>query len=166
MTCEIARRQTTYWDLRDDRGITRIHFVGKLEVGFTDPQALSWSIEQDHPVLLDYQFPWDGIYPASPASDVGQVFDDLTHAIEAKLDGWRRAKHYMNPSRARRVLREGCGLLVTGPPLVVEACREVLTSNGIRSSCVPSKDRRWPAQALIVGQNFVVAKSFRVEELG
>lgn len=163
MKYEIARRQTTFWDLRQNGGIVRIHFVGKEEFRFVEPCVSSFSIVDEHAVLINYQFAWESIYLAGPVAAFDEVLGHLTKAIEARVEGWRPATVYLNPFGAERILREGYGQLVAAPSPVAETCRTVLNGAEARFSSLPGRPSRWPRQALIAGPNYVVAKSFRVE---
>lgn len=164
MNCEIVRRQTTFWDVRRQDGtVERIHFLGKEEFGFADAHVPSFSIVEEHHVLIDYQFDWHGVYLAGPVANFEDVRDQLELSIEKTLGGWRSATRYFNEYGAERILRSGHGKLLDAPRPLVEVCSEVLDTAGVRFNCLPGRPARWPRRALIAGPNFVVAKSFRVE---
>lgn len=165
MAYEIIRRQTTFWDLRGDGGIVRIHFAGKEEFGFVEPCVPAFSIVEDHSLLIDYEYAWESIYLAGTVATFDQVFSHLVQVIETRVEGWRLATHYFNSSGAERILRGGYGLLVDAPLPVAETCRTVLRNAEARFTSLPSRSSRWPRQAFMAGRNYVVAKSFRIEDV-
>jgi hypothetical protein len=166
MAYEIILRQSTYCDLKQDNIIERVHFKKKEEFVFVSKFAESFCIVDNHPVLLDYQFDWREIYIVRPVSDVEQVVDILEQAIDAKTEGWRTASRYYNKAGIKRILRDGYGKLLGAPIPIVEDCCKILSKAGAEFSHLDSLPSRCPRQALILGKNFVVAESFRVEELG
>lgn len=163
MYYEITRRQTTFWDLRHDGRLERIHFLGKEEFAFVEPGATSLSIVEEHAVLIDYKFAWESIYIAGPVAAPDQFIGHLMQAIEAQVEGWRSAAGYFNTFGAERILRKGYGQLCAAPIPIAETCCAILNATGVRFTSLPERPSRWPRQALIVGMNYVVAKSFRVE---
>jgi hypothetical protein len=162
---EIIRRQTTFWDLRGDGGVVRIHFAGKEEYGFVETCVPAFSIVEEHSLLIDYEYAWESIYLAGAVATFDQVFSHLVQAIEERVEGWRSATHYFNKFGAQRILRGGYGLLVDAPLPVAETCRTVLRNEEARFTSLPSSPSRWPRKAFIAGRNYVVANSFRIEEI-
>jgi hypothetical protein len=160
---EITCRQTTFWELRHVGGLDRIHFLGKEEFAFVEPSATSYSIVDEHAVLIDYQFAWESIYIAGTVDAPEQVLRQITAAVHSQVDGWRSASRYLNSFGAERILRHGYGQLLVAPIPIAEATRAVLRTTGARFSSLPASPSRWPRQAFIAGSNYVVARSFRVE---
>ncbi len=164
MAYEITRRQTTFWDLqRHDGRVERVHFLGKEESGFVDDYCLSFSIVEEHPLLIDYRWKWTAIYLAGPVADFQQVLRRLEETVAGEVGTWRAASQYFNSVGAERILREGYGELLGAPTPVAELCQRVLREAGARFSTLPRRGVRWPRQAFIAGANYVVARSFRVE---
>jgi hypothetical protein len=162
---EIVRRQTTFWDLRQDGRVVRIHFAGKEEFGFVEPCVPSFSVVEKHALLIDYKYAWESIYLAGAVATFDQVLRHLVQAIEARVEGWRSATHYLNAFGAQRILRDGYGQLIDAPLPVAETCRAVLRGAEARFTSLPGQPCRWPRQAFIAGRNYVVAKSFRIEDV-
>jgi hypothetical protein len=162
----ITRRQTTYWDLSQAAAVTRIHFVGKEEFSFVHPVMPSFAVVQDHPVLLDYQFAWERIFVASACAAPQRVLHRLAQAMAALLQGWRGATAYLNSAYDPvAVLRGGSGLLLSAPRPIARIACDVLTAEGLQFTELPARGLRWPREALVAGKNFVVAHSFRIEQL-
>ncbi|MDM8005702.1 MAG: hypothetical protein QUV05_06070 [Phycisphaerae bacterium] len=159
---EVTKRQTTYWELRKEETLIRVNFVGKEEFAFVDLSPSAYFFADKHPLLIDYEFPWERIYIGSRVSAFSRVRDRLAEAIESQFDGWRPACDYLNQFGSERVLHDGYGLLLTAPLPVSESCRAVLQDVGAQFSSIPERPSRWPRKAFIVGRNFVVAKAFRV----
>jgi hypothetical protein len=162
---EITRRQTTFWDLRHEGGLDRIHFLGKEEFAFVEPRAPSYLIVDEHPVLVDYQFAWESIYLAGADDAPEPTLRQIHASIQGQVDGWRPAARYLNPFGAERILRDGYGQLLSAPVPIAEVSRAALRAAGVRFTSLPARPACWPRQALIVGLNYVVAQSFRVEPL-
>ena len=166
MSYSITQRQTTYWDLSEGSSATRIHFDGKEEFRFVQTIVQSYTVVQDHPVLIDYQFAWESVFLASVCTEPQEVLNRLTQEITAVLQHWRSASRYLNsPRHALELLRGGYGLLLEAPiPISSKVC-DVLSAAGLRFTNLPGRDPRTPREALIADENFVVARSFRMEEL-
>jgi len=159
----ITRRQTTFWELRHEGGLDRIHFLGKEEFAFVEPSAACYSIVENHAVLIDYEFAWESIYIARPVDAPREALEEVMAAIHDRVDGWRSAASYLNAFGAERILRDGYGQLLAAPIPIAEVSRAVLRGAGVRFTSLPARPARWPRQALIAGLNHVVARSFRVE---
>jgi hypothetical protein len=140
-------------------------FHGKEEFKFVEPAAGSFAILDEHPLLIDYQFVWESIYIAAPVTAFDNVLSRLIQAIQLRVDGWRLGSDYLNRFGAERILREGFGQVLAAPYPVAETCRAVLRDAHARFSSLPTQPARWPRQVLVVGRNYVVAQSFRLEEL-
>lgn len=166
MSYSITQRQTTYWDLSEGPSVTRIHFDGKEEFHFVGTTVQSYTVVQDHPVLIDYQFAWQSVFLSSACTEPQEVLDRLKEEITAALQDWHGASRYLNSSvDALELLRGGYGLLLSAPvPISSKVC-DVLTEVGLRFTLLPAKGPRWPREALVADGNFVVAHSFRIEQL-
>lgn len=164
MENQVLRRQTTFWDLRRGARRVRVHFIGKEEFKFVEPTPDGFAILDEHPLLIDYHFGWEGVYIDAPVPAVANVFDRLISAIASRTEGWRLGTDYLN-SVGERILREGYGQLLDAPSPVAETCRAVLRDSNVRFSSLPTRSARGPREALVVGPNYVVAQSFRLEEL-
>jgi hypothetical protein len=162
---QVTRRQTTFWELRHDGGLDRIHFHGKEEFAFVGASAASYSIIEKHAVLIDYAFAWENIYIARPVAAPEQILMEITAAIDCRVEGWRSAARYLNAFGAERVLRDGFGQLLAAPIPIADVSKSVLGAASAQFTSLPGGPSRWPRQALIAGPNFVVARSFRVEHV-
>ena len=166
MGYEIIRRQTTYWDFSKYEGmVERIHFHGKEEFAFFNGGVPSFTILEDHPLLIDYKFGWEYIYITTPTVSVKQVTLTLQRAIEETLRGWRSAQNYFNQFASDRILREGYGQLIHAPLPIAERCREVLRDARQGFSSLEGRPPRGTRRALVAGRNYVVAKAFSIEVL-
>ena len=162
----ITKRQTTYWDLSLGQSVTRIHFDGKEEFRFVQAMVQSFTVVKVHPVLIDYQFAWESVFISSVSAKPQELLDRLKEAITTVLRDWHGASRYLNsPDDVLGLLRGGYGLLLSAPmPISSKVC-EVLTEAGVRFTHLPAGGPRWPREALVADGNFVVARSFRIEQL-
>lgn len=144
----------------------RIHFDGKEDFRFVQAIVQSFTVVQDHPVLIDYQFAWESIFLASVCTKPQEVLNRLTEEITAALQDWHDASRYLNsPDDALGLLRGGYGLLLSAPMPISSIVCDVLTEAGLRFTHLPARGPRWPREALVADGNFVVARSFRIEQL-
>jgi len=142
MSCEIIQRQTTFWELRDDDHVVwRIAFFGKKEFFFLTATASSFSIFEQHPLLMDYHHPWSQIFLSGSATAAKDVASSLESAIANQTGPWRAPTHYLNQIGPIEVLESGSGLLLEAPTPIADACKKGLeASRGslYRSSGTPS----------------------------
>jgi hypothetical protein len=168
---QIIRRQTTFWDLsgRYQSGHVRVHFDHKVEFRFVRSEFESIAVFAEHPVLLDHNEPEEAIYISAPAIEPERVLLDLHAEALAFFQGWRQIEHYLNPDfPPAKVLADGSGMLMRVPVPFAGVCKRVLAQAGARvDRPMPGKSTTSAARAvaLVLGQNFVVAASFRFELL-
>jgi hypothetical protein len=161
----ISTRQTTFWDFIDREGRARVHFKDKSESHFVQPEVPSFQILDEHPLLLNYLAPWQGVFVSQPAPDSALVVEELTRAINSITSGWRPASAYLNAGYAHAVMEEGAGLLLRAPLPIVEAAKVILDRSSVRFSTLPFQGPDATRRVLVAGENWVVAKAFRVERL-
>lgn len=165
MRYQVARRQTTFWDFTDSEGTTRVHFIAKKEFGFTQPAVASFSIEADHPLLADYSNGWVQIFVSAPVIEPGLLVAKIDEAVKEMSKHWRTLATYREPDVTLDVLGSGYGALGGFPMPMATAIAAILIREGIRHTVLPSFGPRGKFQVLIAGKNWVVAESFRIEEL-
>jgi hypothetical protein len=165
MSTYISARQTTFWDFVDHDGIARVHFARKSESNFVQPEVPSFTIVDDHPLLLDYLAAWYDVFVSAPTLNSVIVVEELTQAITSITSGWRAASSYLNEGFAYAVMEEGAGLLLRAPLPIVDAAKVILNRSSVRFSTLPRRAPRAPTRVLVAGPNWVVAEAFRVERL-
>jgi hypothetical protein len=149
VSCEIIRRQTTYWDfLTDKEKLERIHFHGKEEFAFAEGRVPSFTILENHPLLIDYSFGWESIYVTTPTESFEQVTLDLQQAIKEIVGDWRPVEHYLNQFGPDRIVREGYGQLILAPLPLTDRCREVLRAARQDFTSLKGQPPRWPRQVV------------------
>ncbi|MEM5789765.1 MAG: hypothetical protein AAGU11_20815 [Syntrophobacteraceae bacterium] len=162
----IVKRQTTYWDINGPGEDTRVHFIEKLEFHFETGSFDSYSITREHPVLVDYQLPWQSIFVSSSATNPTVILEHMAFTIRDIVGPWRNVGRYLNPEfDPVAILKTGWGLLFEGPISLCSAVAECLDTANVHFSAIPSMPARWPVEAFIAGSSFVVAKAFRLESI-
>ena len=166
MSWQIKHRQTTYWDVVSPASHQRIHFIGKMEFQYVEADAASLEIVEDHPLLREYQSPWESVYISSAPVEPDVFHRYMMNVIEVDLQPWRSSTRYFNqvidlPS----LLAGGFGLLFSGPAALAEKVSQLLAEAKIESTRLPGQKARPPMKALILGRNYVIATNFRVEEV-
>ena len=162
----IVRRQTTFWDLESRAlDVFRAHIVGQVEFRFVEPAFEVAELVGDHPVLVDYREATDSLFISTPAQDPDAVLSELAALATGHFSGWRPLASYLNPDYpARKLLAEGSGMLLRGPRSFVVAATKLLANRGIRVD-EPPRGQAPPGhtEALILGRNFVIARTFTFE---
>jgi hypothetical protein len=165
----IERRQTTYWELclsSPARGVARVHFVGKLEFCFSAPDFVGVSIVSDHALLADYSQPWMTLCVRSKSLHPDKTLEVLRQATAQWSGGWRSFERYANVQYGpERLLREGAGVLLSGPDTLVRSAERVLVADGLTSNVLPAGGQPRDVKALILGSSFVVSEHFDWETL-
>jgi hypothetical protein len=163
----IGTRQTTYWDLEfaePNSQSARVHFIGKIEFHYVSPQFSELSISREHPVLADYTEPFRQVFLSKPASAPEIVVEQLVEVVREWSEGWRPLERYVNPQcNPLFVLRDGCGLLISGPHMLTSAVERLLAKHGTQPTSLPGRQPAQELQVLRLGVNFVVARHFDFE---
>jgi len=173
----IVRRQTTYWEVRSSRGaLWRVHFRGKVEARFVQPEFEGMELTDRHPLLSEYAEPWVDVYFSrnSPGSDIrpssarGEGAEVLpVAALRARIamesEGWRTLDEYLNPAADPS---RGHGLLMRAPGPIAKIAAEEMQSAGYSVSTFEGRAAQEIPKALILGQNAILAKAFRFDALG
>ena len=165
VACRIAQRQSTYWDFEDRSGVRRVHFLDKQEFRFSSAVVDGFLITDDHPLLLDYRAAWKSVYVSTRADDPRSIVSSLVEAFEPLTQGWRSAYAYLTSTDPVRMLGEGFGQLLHAPDPIASVAADVLLAAGVAFTVLPGQPARWPCQALIAGDNYVIAAGFRIESL-
>jgi len=165
MSHVITRRQSTFWEFAGPDVLRRVHFIAKKEFAFVQPVAPELRFEDDHPLLTDYSHGWVQIFVSSPAARPKDVLAQLDESIRDHSRQWRSLAAYRAVDAALAVLRDGYGSLGGMPIPIAAAISSILTGSGVRFTTLGSHGPRGQFQALTAGANWVVAESFRVEEL-
>jgi hypothetical protein len=165
MSYQITVRQTTFWEFTGTNARTRVHFRAKAELGFVEPHIADFRFADRHPLLTDYTCAWTQVFVSSPAAQPSELLDDIDKSIRALSENWRSFATYREPKVALGVLTDGYGALGSAPAPFIDAMTVTLSRGGVRFTEIPSHGPRGEFRAMIAGRNWVVAKSFRVEEL-
>ena len=163
MSCQILERQSSYWDIVDRSGTVRIHFQQKEEFHFVCTTIDAYALTANHPLLLDYEWPWSNIYVSSAPSEPAVVVGAIVGAWEPFLRGWRSPFSYLTDTDPERMLSEGHGQLLSAPEPLSSVAAKALANAAVNFSILPGRPARWPRKALVAGDNYVVAADFRVE---
>lgn len=165
----VDKRQSTYWDLHfQGSGLWRIHFKGKKEFWYDEPGTFdSLCICTEHPLLADYQDPWDCVYLAGPFAYSIDLIDRLNAVVDEETDGWRSATRYLNPGVDLCALVEGgFGLFFRAPRRIGRRMAQVLYDSGVKWTNQPyGGDKNEGGMALILDRSFVIAEGFQYENL-
>jgi hypothetical protein len=103
----IGRRQTTYWDFHaDDDGATRAHFSGKQEARFSQAAYDRVTLAVTHPLLLDYEEPWQALFVTNAHHCSHQLIDEIDVAVSGATHGWRGASEYLGASASTKTPSE------------------------------------------------------------
>lgn len=177
-TATITRAQTTYLDLAVATGTIRVHYRDKAD--FLVRNGANGALEHgtEHPLLWDYNGPWDTLYVSGPASDPAALVEALQSAVAAASHHWRALDRYLfGRNRANSLalleknLADGSGLLLEGAPVVIaQAVSEVCQQYGAATySLAPlgpgSSPITEPFSVLFIGACYVIARGFEVQEL-
>lgn len=163
----IGRRQTTYWEIHPTNGVaTRIHFSGKKEMRFVEPDYAAVAVTEAHPVLVQYQESWVSLFVKGVPRSVSKLLEAVAARVASVTAGWRHANEYLaHGGPTTDVLKAGNGRMMEGPESIVHAVADELPQHGVTPSIIKGWTPKGPMQALLLGKNFVVAKAFRFEQL-
>jgi hypothetical protein len=167
---QITRRQTSFWDIAmlraGHRSSYRIHFRGKREARFADPDFASCSLERSHPLLVDYLAPRDTLSFHGTAQDPARLVRSLEELALRQSDGWRSLTTYLNPQiNVLELIKSGSGVLLQGPRPLIRNAKDVLKNEGIEATILEHQPLCPAAQVLLLSRNFVIAEAFRAESL-
>jgi hypothetical protein len=162
-------RQSTYWDVEvvePTCAATRVHFVGKCEFRYVSPSFSNASLSQDHPILADYNQPFRQLFMSESPLRPELFVQQLSELVRTWSQEWRSFERYANPEcDPLKVVRDGCGLLMSAPGTLVEAAGRLLSTHGARFTSLPGHTPNRQFQVLCFGRNFVVARHFDFEPI-
>lgn len=156
----IVKWQTTSCTVQARDGASwRIRGAGRVETRRTSAEFTGAELVATHPILDDHDAPQAELYVSSVAreDDVSRALADRVHAATA---GWRDFADYVS---RLDVLAGGHGLLMRGPKPLALACAETLAALGVRHNVLDAWTPKQRHVALILGENFIIAESFRFD---
>jgi hypothetical protein len=171
----LVKRQTTYWDIQvsTDSTITLWHVTFPMGVERrTSRGCFSSALLYDqHPLLLNYQEPWEHVYTSGSHPKPDELIDQIVQLIDRETLGYRSASQYIN-SVARSVLADGHGLLLNAPISLASIIIPVLQNEGIAPyflhralTPVLQAPIRAATQALLLGDGYILASSLVATQL-
>lgn len=137
-TATITRTQTTFLDLAVTTGTFRVHYRDKAEFLVRNGANGALAHFTEHPLLWDYNGPWNTLYVSGAAPDPPALARALHKAVASASHQWRALDRYLNgQNRASSLalldqnLADGSGLLVEGAPVVIaQAVADVCRQHG------------------------------------
>lgn len=165
MTYQITVRQTSFWEFTSVSARTRVHFYRKQEFWFVESRVSDFRFADSHPLLADYSCAWKDIFLSSAAGQPRVLLGRIDKSIQDASENWRSLATYREPLVALSVLADGYGSLGSTPAPVADAVAGTLRQAGVSFTELPSRGPRGEFRVMIAGRNWVVAESFRVEEL-
>jgi hypothetical protein len=165
MIYQITDRQTTFWEFTGSSARTRVHFNAKKEFGFVESCVADFRFADQHPLLIDYSCAWKQIFVSSAAAQPSVLLERIDKSIRDVSENWRSLATYRKPQAALSVLADGYGSMGSAPAPFVDAMTAMLSQAGVCFTEIPSHGPPGEVRVMIAGRNWVVAESFRVEEL-
>ena len=162
----IIRRQSTFWEVElPDSDLYRIHFLGKYEFHFLGEEFYGLALHEEHPLLMDYFEEWQDMYFSSAVPHPDPLIEKLSKAVREITDNWRSLERYLNTQLdARSLLQSGNGRLLAGPGTMVRALVPIIKEYGVTPSILKGRPASGTPRVLMLGSNFVVADTFRVQK--
>ncbi|MBX3321036.1 MAG: hypothetical protein KF890_14225 [Nitrospira sp.] len=160
---QVIRRQTTSWTIKTASGERwRIHFLNKVEFGFSESPYSTLTVSDNHPLLAQYSEPWFELYFLGIPNDPEVVTTAMASAVAEATEGWRRFDNYVNRSAP---LSGGYGSLMRAPQTVIQAVEAVLANTGAKTKTIDCTRPAYSYQVLLLDKSFVIAEDFRFEPL-
>jgi len=177
-TATITRTQTTFLDLAVTTGTFRVHYRDKAEFLIRNGANGALAHGTEHPLLWDYNGPWNTLYVSGAAPDPPALVDALQRAVAIASHQWRALDRYLfgsNPANSLALLEQnladGSGLVLEGAPVVIaQAVSQVCQQHGAATySLAPLGPAPAPVtepfSVLFIGTCYVIARGFEVQEL-
>ena len=177
-TATVTRAQTTYLDLAVATGTYRVYYRDKAEVLIRNGATGGLVHGTAHPLLWDYNGPWDTLYVSGAAPDPPALVEALQRTVATASHQWRALDRYLvGSNRANSLalleqnLADGSGLLLEGAPVVIaQAVSVVCQQHGATTySMAPLGPAPAPVtehfSVLFIGACYVIARGFEVQEL-
>jgi hypothetical protein len=164
--------QATYVELATSGGMYRVDFIAKAEFRLRKGTEGPLAHFVAHPLLYDHNEPKLTLRLGSKPTDPEALIEALEQCVTQWTHGWRTWRSYTFQQRAvpRSSIRKGQGTLLQSVPLSL--AREVLTichQQGVAlhyfepEKDLPPVERSF--SVLFIGNNYVVARDFRVQPL-
>jgi len=159
----VIRRQTTYCTVETAmREQWRIHFLDKIEFGFTESFFSELALSDNHPLLAQYTEPWLELYFLGTPNKPDVVTSAVEAAVVEATQGWHSFKAYVNPAAP---LSSGYGSLMRAPQTAIRAVEAVLAKSGVKTKTIDCARPSHSYRVLLLDRSFVIAKDFRFEPL-
>ncbi|GAC1340179.1 MAG: hypothetical protein NVSMB23_10090 [Myxococcales bacterium] len=158
--------QTTFVLLQVENRVLRVDYEDKVEGRIAPARVRSVKFSADHELLIEYRTPHAKLMIASAPDRPEVVEERLRNTVQVLFHGWRDLGHFANPVLGV-VLRDGYGLVLSGPESLVNVAERVLIEHGARTQHLPTAPKAYgPLVALTADRAFVVAHSFHVTDAG
>ena len=157
----MVKRQTTFWDLLGPSKETRIHFIEKQEFAYVEESFVSWRVLEQHPLLIDYEYPWLKIFIRGKSDATISLEAELRDAV-AKYSP-RPSGVYFNELGLDHILESGDGLIFDGPEPIAKNVMSILSKYELNNRSFPSREPMGPMKLLEAGNSYVIARDFRYE---
>ena len=177
-TATITRTQTTFLGLAVATGTFRVHYRDKAEFLIRNGANGVLAHGTEHPLLWDYNGPWNTLYVSGPAPNPPVLVDALQRAVATASHHWRTLDRYVFGSHRVNALAlleqnvaAGSGRLVEGAPVVIaQVVSAVCQQHGPATySLTPLGPAPAPVtepfSVLFIGTSCVIARGFMVPGL-
>ena len=167
---KIISLQTTFLNIEFKNEFYRIDFDEKVEFHLKNGKSGILKIEEEHPLLIDYQENFVTTYINSPYKDIESFFNKLEKIIDIETRGMRDWKSYFEDKGInltidiiKRNVEKGYGKLCEAPLSITNKIVDFCNELNINTKTFYNQNLQTEQYKILwIGDYFVIAKGFKI----
>ena len=163
----ILERQTTYSIIEEQKNSKsyKISYVSKQEFSIESENFEGIEILDEHPLLEEYEYSFTKLYVSTATKESKLLSDEIHQALKLHYQGWRTDNYLNTEYNIGNILSEGQGMLYSGPPSGAHVVESILNNHNVSFNALyRGKVKEEKYKVLFLGENYIVAKDFKVEK--
>jgi len=166
---QLDNYQATYLTLKSDNNLFRFDIIDKKEFRLKKHTVGHLSLFENHPLLLDYNENIVTAYINSKPDDSDKFKQDFKNAIDDITKGWRNWATYVEIKNINFTVdtffnnvKHGTGKLFEAPSSIAKSITAVCDKHKVLIKTFTNELLPDNCQLLVFGDNYVIAKEFKL----
>lgn len=159
--------KTTFVVLNVENNSYRLNYIKKKEVFLKQKDDGILKYYSEHPLLINHNESTLEVYINSSPADISTFINEIEHAINFIIKGWRSWKEYIEINSGihletfKQNIKDGNGKLLNASISIVESIEKICIKHQVKIKVFG--ERRYARHKLIIINNqFMIAKDFQL----
>ncbi|MCH5716900.1 hypothetical protein [Niabella hibiscisoli] len=169
---QVENYQTTFLTLKVDGRLFRLDFIDKKEFKLKKGILGQLRIYETRPLLIDYNENIVTAYINSKPEHFDDFVADFANAINEITKGWRSWANYVTDRKINSTLnnflnnvKRGIGKLMEAPFSITQIAIKVCDKHNVATKMFGNELKRENFKLMLIGgDNYVIAKEFRIRQ--